>query len=319
MAKAKIVEVANLITNDNNRFYTMEVNPQVADFWINDRAYQGQRRLDERWVNHLAEEMTKGAFEEYTQLHFAFFNGQSFLINGQHRLWAISYSQTTQWFEIRETDCKSMEEIAELYSNIDIGRKRGNADMYRAMDLHGEFNLSPTNLNTFASAIGYLSTGCERQDNRGNRTDRHATIAGMRLYYPYVAPYFELAIPGPLKNAYRRAATAAVAFLTLRYSSDICRSRGFTPISFWDDVAKDDGLAATDPRKLVNKHLMTTGMISGKLNRQGVTPGHSSRVLASLFSAFVHGQERKITPRVVDTHSALVLPGVPSDHGQWLV
>ena len=71
---------------------TILMSPALAEKFLVDNGFEGQRRLDTKHVAHLAAEMQKG---EYLTGHFVYArtpDGKDHVMNGQHSAWGIRES-----------------------------------------------------------------------------------------------------------------------------------------------------------------------------------------------------------------------------------
>ncbi len=98
-----------------------EITPEIAEKYI-DSNYEGNRRLNQAWVNQLANDMKSGKFRLNPSAPIIF-TTEGKLIDGQHRLWACIQSETPfEAYVFRNCD-------EELYKVIDIGKTRTTADL----------------------------------------------------------------------------------------------------------------------------------------------------------------------------------------------
>ena len=290
----------------------MVIDEKMAAFYLSTMPYDGQRTLREVFVMHLADQMRRGLFESHTEIHIGYVGGQGYLINGRHRLTAVVQSNLPQVFYLRETTYPTMERLAQAYGHIDIGIARSVYDRLRAEGLADRIGLSPTDLNSFASAINYISFGCiGKGTSGGSRVDVENVIDGIVLYQEYAREYFSIKLPAEIRKGFKRQGTVAVALLTLRYCNEAARRRGKDVLTFWQTVASDDNIGIYDPRKFANRHLIMSRMPSGTANGVVVSLGHSARILASCFNAYVTGKEMRQMPKIHNDLAPLTLPGLP--------
>ncbi len=161
-----------------------------------------------------------------------------------------------------------------------------------------------------------MSAGCVVYRNVG--LHREELLTRMRLYAPFVLAYTGL-LAG-CRRSFRRAAmrtpSLGIALLSLRYDHD--NVQDVNAMAFWHGSITDDGLLVGDPRKLVNRHILTT-RLSSKRGTEGisiVSAVYSARYLASCFNAYMEGRELRV-PRVKDDQTPLRLHGVPIDSETW--
>jgi len=292
------------------------VLPQLAEAWLNTTKYIDQRGLSQKRVDHLAEEMKHGTFSSGTMIRFVSFNGEWFLIDGQHRLWAVLLSDQPQSFVVLVTKVQSEEEIAWLYGNTDIGKARSTHELFGPLHLAENFRITPTDVDALASAVNFMANGCIVYRFLG--MPREQLLTRMRLYAPFAFEYVGL-LAGcrrSFRSAALRTPSFSVALLTLRYDHDNVDDTN--AMAFWHGAITDDGLLVGDPRKLVNRHLLTT-KLSSKRTSEGitiVTPIYSARFLASCYNAYMGGRELRVA-RIKDDATPLRVHGVPVDAELW--
>lgn len=292
------------------------VTPQLAEKWLGMTKYVDQRALSQRRVDLLVGEITRATFSQGTMIRFVSFNGDWFLIDGQHRLWAVLIADRPQSFVVLVTKVGSEQEIAWLYGNTDIGKARSTHELFGPLHLADNFQITPTDVDSLASAINFMANGCTVYRYMGlNRED---LLARMRLYAPFARDYVGLLVGSQrsFRKAAMRTPTLSVALLTLRYDHD--NESDVNAMSFWNNAITDDGLMIGDPRKLVNRHILTT-RLSSKRATDGitiVTATYSVRYLGVCFNAYMEKRELRV-PRVKDELAPLRLQGVPVDADLW--
>lgn len=64
-----------------------------------------------------------------------------------------------------------------------------------------------------------------------------------------------------------RVASLSIVLLSLRFSAPKAEAQGDPSVDeFWRGVIFDDGIQIGDPRKLANRHLLTTAMATSNVN-----------------------------------------------------
>src|SRR3712207_331649 len=66
----------------------VEITPEIAEKWLHDYSYHGQRPIVKGQVDFLAFEMAAGRFET-SEMRLVHVGDRIFLTNGQHRLRAV--------------------------------------------------------------------------------------------------------------------------------------------------------------------------------------------------------------------------------------
>lgn len=301
-----------------------EITPLRASEMLASMKYEHQRAISAHHVRMLAAEMTAGRFVPGTTIRVAFVDGVPMLIDGQHRLSAVVSSGKAQTFTVIEEDAPSAEYVAWAYGNLDIGRTRAPSDLYRAIGLSERLGLSNTAINSLAPAVDFLASGMKPGSNKNSmrRIDRAERIRLMELYAPHMRR-FQSFVQGSEKlmaRSMERSYVIAIALLTVRFAEPYTASRAAPEVAdFWRGVALDDKIAVDDPRKVANRHLLTTSMSSPR-NAVGVrtltTAAYGARYLAFCFNAYMARERRKFS-RVVDDTAPVQLYGVPRDVEAW--
>ena len=303
----------------------LTITPKLAEQWLTAYEYKDQRPLNQGHVDMLAGEMRRGKFSQNTMIRFAELRGQRMLIDGQHRLWAIVESEQPQSFVVLVSTVVSDEELAWLYGNIDINRRRTTNELYGPLHLADEFGFSAArDVNNLSSAISFLSSGCAYHRKDATKLNRDDLLTYMRVFAPYMRQYIQVmaGCDHTIRTTHVgvRAPTLAVVLLTLRYSAPRAKERGDPDvIDFWRGATLDDGLAIGDPRKLAYKHLLTTRMQSSRSIEgfTAVSAAYSSRFLAACFNAYMQGRQLK-QGKVIDVRAPLQLYGLVGDADTWL-
>lgn len=272
---------------------TVLVSPDVAQKWLAERPYHGQRQRRDTHVKFLAEEMERDNFLPGTQIAFAVMpTGKMYTVDGQHTLSAIALSGKSQTLNILRLFCQDEEAVAKVYGRIDINLKRTVSDLFAAMGLANELGFTSTQLNFMGAAVKLINTKFRSQRSSYIHAD---DLVSWISDYAYAGhEYFEIiaGMPKEMQKSLQRSATLGMALVTYRFSK---RSLGSKIDDFWSGVAHDDGVKNGDPRKAAHRHLLTAGIMGGGATAGGthtrkVTAAYSSRYLANCFNAYVEGR-----------------------------
>lgn len=295
----------------------MVITPADAQEWLNAMPYEHQRSINAESVRFLAEEIQRGRFVQGTQIRIAHCDGRTYLLDGQHRLSAVVAAGIPQAFAVLEETVESLEKMAWIYGNLDIGRRRTFADIANPLRLHTELGITSSQLNALKVAVGFLETGCLR--SYISRMHKDEIIQRIRFYGAGMRSYVQ-AIQGAersLQSPLLRVSTVAIALLSFKFSAPLAEKRGdLSVVDFWRGVALDDGLTVSDPRKIANRHLLTTVIRSGGLRGNMTTPHYSARLLVTCFNAYMDRRELKIA-KVADSTAPINMYGVSKDPADW--
>lgn len=278
----------------------IDISPELALDMLNRYPYKHQRNVRKWAVDFYASEMNRGEFKSFTTIELCHCIDRKYLIDGQHRLWAVVQSGKPQKFILLETQAEDDKELAARYAVTDRGVGRTTADqLATSFDTDGYygFSKSSTLVNALGSSVMFIEGKFIYNINRGvNLTDK---LALMNQYAPFAEHYFDMLddcsdkTPREVKPRFNRASTMAVALITYRFSVG---KFGLAKVDeFWHGVATDDELPSNDPRKHAHKHLLTVGMLGGAGTRSKTivqSPAMSARYMANCFNAFVGDESR---------------------------
>jgi hypothetical protein len=229
------------------------VTPELAEQWL-DSQFGGQRNMREHHVFLLAGEMERGTFVPHNSITFAVVDGERYLIDGQHRLKAVYLYGKPVSMPILEIPANDLDEVKQLYGNIDQGLKRSATDAIRAMGLSDQFGLPERRVQRMSGALRAIATrftdttaGASRGDARRQRALTRSNAVNttlLRAWEKEIHRYYEIVEGGEpsIVAMFERAAVLGCALLTIRYAPE-------DAIEFWGGSARDDGLSAHDPRK----------------------------------------------------------------------
>jgi hypothetical protein len=266
-----------------------EVTPEMANEWLTQCPFERQRNLRDHHVLLLALEMENGSFIPHSSIVFAELDGKRYLIDGQHRLRAIALYGRPVSMPVLELKASSHREIEEWYSSIDQGLKRTAVDAIRAQGLAKEIGgISDRQAGRLSGAVrqiasGFIDTTKGVGIAKGNqvRAARSNAFVSrlMREWADEGRRYFAMLQGGEKANMHllERAPVIACALLTIRYRSGDAEK-------FWPEMADDDGLSRSDPRK---RFLMW-------LRENKEKPANTARAFSMAWRAFLEGNELKL-------------------------
>jgi hypothetical protein len=221
--------------------------------------YPGQRKISAGNVARLSLAMQRGTFVQGTSIHFcALPDGKTYLINGNHCMEAVVSCGIPQVFNVVVIPVADMAAVADIYMNFDTHKQRTWQDAVRAQGLDQDIPMA----EAVTAALGLVMQGFRyNSTNVDANTDRGKRFLLVRQYEAYAAQ-MHAAISGTPNLNRRlclRRAVLGVALETFRY-------QGPTAADFWGGLAKDDGLAARDPRKTLLRYLLANRAHGGVEN-----------------------------------------------------
>lgn len=223
------------------------VDPAMAKTLRSSCHFERQRPINARNVERLAVEMRRGWFIPGTPIFFAVLpDGSMRIVNGNHTLEAVSEADVSLPLVFIYARVDDIEGAARIYASMDLQKMRTWSNALQALGLSGEVPMS----NYVLPAIGILMAGFKAdQTNVEATSSRTARFGKVDEYKEAAALLHASWTSAPLTNQrlLRRAAFMAVALETARYQPS-------TAVEFWGGAAKDDGLAANDPRKALLRY-----------------------------------------------------------------
>lgn len=225
------------------------IGPDLAAWILKDAAFAGQRKSERHHVELLAHLMRQRRWSAGSQLAFCSLGGNLYLTNGKHRMNAVVASGIPQEFQVLITPCGSMTEvIADYYRHDTASRKRSSMEIINSTEMARNSGLPNALMNTlFGSALALdndLRDLHYQQDALVRDTD--AKIAAASGWIAEAQEYARLVVDAPVKIKAKlfTAGVAMVALMTIRHQPKLAEL-------FWSGLAADDGLARSDPRKVL--------------------------------------------------------------------
>lgn len=303
----------------------IDVDPVLAQHIIGTMTYEYQRPVRSHKVTQYANAMREGTFLAATTIRIMRTENAQYLVDGQHRLRAVIESGVTLQFNVVEIAGVTPHDVAVTYGSLDVGMVRSPGDRLKPHELDKELGLSHTDIGDLSPAVQFLATGCTKTSGRKGRESQTELIRWIRLYGDAMRTYKNIvneSLPRRVRSSALRSSMVAVALLTIRFALPLAERTGKPDVlEFWRGSLFDDGIALGDPRKLVNRHLLTVGIGAGTVasrhNLTFVSPAYAARYIATCFNAYMARETRKMA-KVVDTAAPLGLYGVPADSEEWM-
>lgn len=278
----------------------MLVGLPIADRILNEAVYQNQRKIYSHHAKFLAEEMRRGSFGQGSQLAFCQIGDKLILVNGYHRMTAITLTGIPQEFQVLIQPVDSLDDVARDYHQYDFGvRKRTVSEVLGAMDFAKKNNLSKTIAKVLYDSALLIENGFVRvayQHSQNYKSVDYRTSIARR--YVEQAYSFEQAIKNSdpnVKKKLKNSGIMAVAIATFIYQPE-------KAMAFWKGLADRDGLSRNDPRQTFYNDLLVRNLAKDSI-------GQGEKAAALAWNAFYEG--RKIAVIKVYAERPVKIFGTP--------
>jgi hypothetical protein len=241
---------------------SLTATPALAIDLLERCAYARQRPLNEDRALLLADAMEQGTFLANTQISFARHAGRLVLVNGQHRLTAVTLAGRSAAFRVEIYDCANEGEVDTLYCRFDRpGGARTATQLSASLGLHDDFEggLRRSTASLLLNAVtlpmmNFARIGPAIRPRATRDLDLRNKAA--REWKPWAIEYQACLDQGVAVRTrrYRVGSVFAVGMATLRHQTARARE-------FWGGSIANDGLAANDPRAALHAAFL---IISGK-------------------------------------------------------
>jgi len=245
--------VRDILTEGVTKLTAVEMHRVLANC-----GYEHQRNVSERHMLVLADLMTRGRWQQKSQLDFAVLDGRYILVNGYHRAYAQVRSGKPIVWNIALHQVASAAALRALYYAFDTNtRPRSASDILKATEFSDANGLGKTIGEALYRAVPFLASKFALNPKQRNflvekQVDLRLSVAND--YAKAAARYWGCldGLSGGRKKKYLSGGVTAVAVATMRYQSDAAWQ-------FWTGVASNDGLKRGDPRlALFNDFLVRT-------------------------------------------------------------
>lgn len=221
---------------------TGAISPAMARHLRDTKHFERQRAINDRNVERLAAEMSRGWFQSGTPIFICQTpDGREFIVNGNHTLEAIHASGVTVPLTMIRRKVRNLEEVAKCYATFDLQRLRTWADTIQATGLSDQLPMA----RHVVAALSLIQQNFGYQPRDVFLTQSRQLRLGLVPEYVQAAHVLAAALqnaPKAAQRTVRRKAFFAVALYTARYQPAAAAE-------FWGGMAMDDGLRRDDPRK----------------------------------------------------------------------
>lgn len=156
------------------------VSQAEAERILEDAPYPNQRKVDEPTIVILQRYLTTGRFRISTiHLMYCLATERWYLVNGQHRMWALRRAGVTTDFDVISEVVETFADVEAAYTSHDRGRTRSATQLINALASVGD-DLNRTQMSKAHTAAGVLLKGFgpERKATRHLDTfDRRLKLA----------------------------------------------------------------------------------------------------------------------------------------------
>jgi len=229
------------------------VTPETATEWLEKLPYEGQRPINQRRVDLYAAAMREGRWRlSSIDIARCEETERGYLVNGQHRLWAVVYAGVPVDFAVIEHQYATYAEVQEHYAEAaDTHQPRTATARLASYRIDAKVGLTVRETAFAGRALGLLIDGFRRTPDR--KTSSRARAEGLLEWAEEARTFLALTTRSPraLQSRLRSAPVFACALITLKF-------RPIVAGDFWGRVASYDGLLASSPEQTLVSWLLTT-------------------------------------------------------------
>lgn len=224
------------------RTFTTMISPQRALGILEHLNWSRQRDISQHWVGVLRMARLKGQLTFLTLVYAELPDGSWVLVDGQHRLWALSELDQSIPAVIIVCEVANERQLESLYLTFDRAKRRGPDVALKAKNVLQQTE-RPDLVKRMNGAIPLL-TAAFSPSYRFGAQDLEDRSNASQEWLPWMESYIRLISSGAASDQRRlmRSPVAAVALATLRYAP---RDRAE---AFWSRAATQEMLTADDPR-----------------------------------------------------------------------
>ena len=241
---------------------TVAMTPGYARSLLN-KNYAHNRPIRDRIVKTWKKLIEADQFTVGSQIRLAEDGNKTVLIDGQHRLMAISESGKTQTVNLITVQ---VDDIGREYAITDSNNLRRSASDSLGAIIPGT-SLSPTAVNKMIAGIKLIQNGLAPDRRKESWIFNRVQMAeAARPWIPVMKKYVsytERPDPKQMWTVLMRAPTVAFGLITIAQQPD-------RAMAFWDGISHDEGLYSDDPRRMVRRHLLEGATHTDKEQRANI-------------------------------------------------
>lgn len=221
----------------------ISITPEEAERFLQRNIYPRQRPLRLRQIALLRQAIRAGTFKPGT-IELCDFDGKSYLMDGQHRLMAMSQEKKTIRMTLAVFRAETEEELNAHYYRTDNNLKRTHADIYHAAGLAEAWDIPVDTVRRYGAAVAAIEEYM-REDPQTPYLGSVSAERRMELMKEWIEHErsFLVAI-APADKALSRllmlAPVQSIALITFR-------DQPLRAHEFWSEIARNDGLRKGDP------------------------------------------------------------------------
>jgi hypothetical protein len=264
--------------------------PGIAERILNELNFPEQRKIDTGRVYGHRHAIITGEWEEGHAITLVLLpDGRLWVVDGQHRLTAISQSDAPVAATIRIVPMDSEKDARHFYAGFDMRKSvRTDKQVLDAVGAAEECGLSDRMARAVYQAAPLLLndleplTGSANIQKRPDMFLQHNKLVALQEWAAEARAY-EKVIKPARKNLLlqlRSPGVLAVALYTMRHQPA-------RAVEFWGGVAENDGLRKNDPRATLINDLLTRVLNNGSIRQRVQQPSLA-------WNAFCEGRDLKI-------------------------
>lgn len=304
-AVAHAVRFKRIVAAASNKNGVVHFTPEGARVILQYLNFPGQRKVDANRVYGHRHAIIRGDWMEGHAVTLVELpDGRIWLVDGQHRLTAISKGDSRVPVTIRIVPVESEREAREFYAGFDQATSvRTNTQIIEAVQADQDTGLSKAMATAVFDASTLLANNLEPLAGSANVKKnqdlflQHNRLAAIAEWATEARKYEQIISKAKrvLRTKLMQSGVMAVALYTLRYQPTKAEE-------FWSGLAANDGLRSSDPRAALYTDLLARSLNTGSVRQRVQQP-------AVAWNAFFRGRTLQQIKCVVG--APIVLHGTP--------